>query len=267
MKEYTDGIILYKAEQTEVWNKTSVTDSSLRKYFSENREKFVFPERVKIGEIEVESDTTALMLYDSLKHGSDFASLATRWNEDPDLRSKGGMMGFQIVDTNEVSKQAAALEPGEVSEPIELDNGGYVIVKLYAKEPARRKTFEEAGAEVSNDYQEHISKALEKHWVNTELLYQEARRQGVESSEPFVHQLEDVRRQLANQSYLERTIYSDTGVVTTAQMVEYFRQHASEFLVHENTLKLNVIALNSRDVEFQRVLVDQEFRGVLSEIF
>jgi len=166
MKEYTDGIVLYKAEQTEVWNKTSVTDSSLRRYFSENRDKFAFPERVKIGEIEVESDTTALMLYDSLKHGADFASLATRWNEDPDLRSKGGLRGFQTVDTNEVIKQAAALEPGEVSDPIELDNGGYAIVKLYAKEPARRKTFEEAGAEVSNDYQEHISKALEKQWVD-----------------------------------------------------------------------------------------------------
>jgi len=85
------------------------------------------------------------------------------------------------------------------------------------------------------------------YWVNTELLYQEARRQGVERSDQFVHQLEDVRRQLANQSYLDRTIYSDTGAITPERMQEYFRQHTSEFLVHENTLKLNVIALNSRD--------------------
>jgi peptidyl-prolyl cis-trans isomerase SurA len=166
MKEYTDGIVLYKAEQTEVWNKAVVTDSSLRSYFSENRDKFMFPERVKMGGIEVESDTVALLVYDSLKHGADFASLASRWNTDPDLRSNGGMMGSQIVDTNEVTKQAAALEPGQISEPIELDNGGFAIVKLYSKEPARRKTFEEAGAEVSNDYQDHISKALEKQWVD-----------------------------------------------------------------------------------------------------
>jgi hypothetical protein len=85
------------------------------------------------------------------------------------------------------------------------------------------------------------------HWVNTELLYQEAKHQGVESSEQFVHQFEDIRRQLANQAYLDRTIYSDTGGITPDGMQGYFREHASEFLVHENTLRLNLIALNSRE--------------------
>lgn len=166
MKEYTDGIILYKLEQMEVWNKTSVNDSSLRKYFSENREKFIFPERLRIGEIYVESDTTALMLYDSLKHGADFNSLAAQWTEDADVKAKAGEKGFLIPDTGEIGKQALALGAGEISEPFELDNGGYAIVKLIAKEPARQKTYEEAGAEVSNSYQEHQSKLLEQEWVD-----------------------------------------------------------------------------------------------------
>src|SRR6266481_998664 len=33
------------------------------------------------------------------------------------------------------------------------------------------------------------------YWVNTELLYQEAKRQGVENSPEFTRQLEEVRRQ------------------------------------------------------------------------
>jgi peptidyl-prolyl cis-trans isomerase SurA len=166
MKEYTDGIILYKLEQSEVWNKTTVSDTALRQFFESNREKFKFPERFKIGEIYLEADTTALMLYDSLKHGADFTALASQWNEDPDLKSKSGDKGFITADTDEVSKQAAALAIGDVSEPFELETGGYAIVKLIAKEPARQKTFEEAGAEVSNAYQEHESKMFEQQWVD-----------------------------------------------------------------------------------------------------
>lgn len=85
------------------------------------------------------------------------------------------------------------------------------------------------------------------YWVNTELLYQEATRQGVENSPEFIRQLEDVRRQLANQTFLDRQVYSDTTELTPETMQQYFKQHAPEFQIHENTLKLNLIALNSRD--------------------
>jgi hypothetical protein len=86
------------------------------------------------------------------------------------------------------------------------------------------------------------------YWVNTEILYQEAKRQGVEDSPEFTRQLEEVRRQLANQTFLERSIYSDTAGVSQEAMQQYFREHAREFLVHENTLQLNIVALNSRDL-------------------
>ena len=50
--------------------------------------------------------------------------------------------------------------------PVEIGNGAYMIIKLLAREPAREKTYEEAGAEVSNLYQEHLSKDLEKQWID-----------------------------------------------------------------------------------------------------
>src|ERR1041384_3058580 len=78
------------------------------------------------------------------------------------------------------------------------------------------------------------------YWVNTELLYQEAKRKGVESSG-------EVTRQLARQTFLERYVYADTSDVTLDAVKEYFSRHEAEFQVHENTLKLNLIALNNRD--------------------
>jgi peptidyl-prolyl cis-trans isomerase SurA len=165
MKEYTDGVVLYKAEQLEVWNKTSVTDSGLKSFYDQNRDKFVFPEQVNINEIIFDSDTTALTIYDSLVHGADFAGIASRWNTDAKLREKKGARGLVSVDADEASKRAAKLAIGEISEPVEFEHGGYAIVQLLGKEAPHAKTFEEAGAEVSNQYQESESKRLEESWL------------------------------------------------------------------------------------------------------
>jgi peptidyl-prolyl cis-trans isomerase SurA len=165
MKEYQDGVILFKAEQTEVWNKVVVSDSVLREYFEQNRDKFVWPESVNIKEIHVESDTFALMLYDSLMQGKKFEDLAARYTIHEEMREKGGERGMTPVTSDTLAKIASTMEIDEISPPIEVEDG-YGIIKLVAKEPERQKTFEEAGAEVSNAYQEYQSKSLEREWLD-----------------------------------------------------------------------------------------------------
>jgi hypothetical protein len=49
---------------------------------------------------------------------------------------------------------------------VAVEGGGFAIIKLFGSEPAREKTFEEAGAEVSNAYQEAESKRLEQEWLS-----------------------------------------------------------------------------------------------------
>jgi peptidyl-prolyl cis-trans isomerase SurA len=165
MEDYYDGILLYKAEQQEVWNKTVVTDTALQRYFAENHAKFVMPAKVDMGEIYVESDTLALMVYDSLTHGGDFKAFAERYNLDPELKEKGGRRGMQSVKDDEVAAKAFSLKVGQISEPFAIE-GGFAIVKLFGSEPAREKTFDEAGAEVSNAYQEAEAKRLEQQWLS-----------------------------------------------------------------------------------------------------
>lgn len=166
MKEYNDGIVLYKAEQVEVWSKSVVSDSALKQYYADNKGKFMFPEKVNIGELDVTSDTLGALLYDSLMHGADFAKLSMRHNVDEDLKGKGGERGMLPVDTDEITKLSLGMSIGQVSEPIEIGNGAYTIIKVLARQPAREKSFEEAGPEVSNAYQEHLSKDLEKEWID-----------------------------------------------------------------------------------------------------
>ncbi len=166
LKEYQDGVVLYKAEQLEVWNKIAVSDSMLKQYFEHNRSKFQYPQRVDISQIHCDSDTLAAMVYDSLKNGADFGELAGRYNnDDPDIKAKNGERGLLAIDTDDITQRASQMEIGELSLPIEIEGGGAVIVKLNSKEPAKEKTFEEAGAEVSNSFQENESKRLEDDWL------------------------------------------------------------------------------------------------------
>ncbi|MGA2623177.1 MAG: peptidylprolyl isomerase [Bacteroidota bacterium] len=166
MKEYEDGVVLFKAEQSEVWNNITVSDSALRNYFEQHKSKFMFPERVGYNEIHVSSDTLAFMIYDSLTHGASFGDMAARYNEDPELRSKRGARGLKPLDSDEQAAIATKLKIGEISEPIEMGTGGFSIITAVKRDPPREKTYEEAGAEVSNQYQEFLSKNIEQQWVD-----------------------------------------------------------------------------------------------------
>jgi len=166
MKDYIDGIVLYKAEQLEVWGKSTVTEDDLKEYYEKHKEKYFYPERVNIQVLYFSSDTLAFLVYDSLQKGKKFDELITRYQEFPPPKNADGSRGLEPVDTDEMTQQAATLEVDQYSEPFELEEGGWVIVKLLAKEPPRQKTFEEAGAEVSNHFQEENSKRLEQQWLD-----------------------------------------------------------------------------------------------------
>jgi hypothetical protein len=61
--------------------------------------------------------------------------------------------------------KADSLQVGTFSSPFNY-RGNYTIVRLNKREPARRKTFAEAGTEVSSAFQEYESKRLEKEWLD-----------------------------------------------------------------------------------------------------
>ncbi len=71
----------------------------------------------------------------------------------------------QATRTDERTMKADSLAEGAYSEPFSY-RGNFTIVRLNKKEPARQKTYEEAGTEVSSSFQEYESKRLEKEWLD-----------------------------------------------------------------------------------------------------
>lgn len=95
---------------------------------------------------------------------------------------------------------------------------------------------------VDHQLREYVS-----YWVSTELVYQEAKREGFDNSEQVQRQLEDVHRQLVNRTYLDKQIADDTAAADDQSLRQYYAAHASEFFIREDMIKLNVIAFNNRE--------------------
>ncbi|MBC8042811.1 MAG: peptidylprolyl isomerase [Rhizobacter sp.] len=66
MRDYKDGILLFKNAEEQVWSKATPTDSVAAIYFGEHKSEYQFGERVDISEIVVSSEATAAKIYDEL---------------------------------------------------------------------------------------------------------------------------------------------------------------------------------------------------------
>jgi hypothetical protein len=110
-------------------------------------------------------------------------------------------------------------------------------------------TLEEAKAYIDTTrvpYDDQVQ-AYALHWVNDELIYQEAVRNNIEDDKQFKERLSEAHRQLAIQLFLEQKLESDTSSVSEQSVQEYFQNHAQEFVLDDDVLKLNFITFRSRE--------------------
>jgi len=166
MNDYRAGIYIFKLQEEEVWNKVNIDSASVNNYWNANKEKYAKPEMISFSEIFSLKDSLINLYYESLQEGASFDSLAKLYTERPGKKETSGFYELQDVEFSDFSKEANKLEnAGDYSEPVPF-SGGYSIFKLNERQPTGLKTFEEAKAEVSGEYQEMESKRLEDEYIN-----------------------------------------------------------------------------------------------------
>ncbi|MCX6138028.1 MAG: peptidylprolyl isomerase [Ignavibacteriales bacterium] len=166
MNEYKEGVLLFRAEQAEVWNKVAVNDSLLHIYFDAHRANFTWPDRVNVQEIYLTADSLQAVVSFLLNDQKmPFDSVAVYYNTRETTKDKRGEWGLLPVTTNGLTHRASNMERGQVSQFFPFENG-FSIIKVLERDPARDKTFKEAGTELSSAFQEYESKRLSEAWVN-----------------------------------------------------------------------------------------------------
>ncbi len=196
MKEYEEGILLFKAEQENVWNKVQPTDSVLKKYHAGNRSKYTWADRVNVQEIYVLTDSAAKLVQRSLSGYTldslvakksktksknkkmeyntikiviapiTFDSASIRFNTRGTTLEKRGVWGLQPITTNDLTQRGWTMYEKDSATYFPYD-GGFSFTKVIKKDPAREKTFEEAQSEVSGAFQEYETKRLSDNWYES----------------------------------------------------------------------------------------------------
>lgn len=168
MQEFSDGILLFKVEALEVWNKLKLDSVLAKEYFETVKDDYKTSPSYDLSEIYVLSDSLAADLYKRIQAGEDFDKLAEEHTQRAQHRAKKGKWGLVSIEKNELAKHVASLNIKEaaVLAPFAFEKG-FSIVKVNAYQGIRPKTFEEAIPAFAPKFLDLTQKRLTKEWLDS----------------------------------------------------------------------------------------------------
>ncbi len=155
-------ILINFLRDEEINKKLQVSDEEVEDYYKKHRKEFYVPAKVKLREMFFTSKDTAEKVYQLLKQGLPFDSLAREYSEAVSSK-KGGYVGYITMkdkDKYPYVKQAFKLKEGEFSKPIKLGDGYYILF-VETKKKGYQRTLEQAKSEIEFKLKREKRKALE----------------------------------------------------------------------------------------------------------
>ncbi len=160
--EVKNSVILGKLIDSLTADIGDVDDAAAKKYYEENKDKFVSPEKVRASHILIKvepTDSDSLKaakkqklegILERLKGGEDFAKLAEQYSDCPS-KTSGGDLGYfvrgQMVKPFE--DEAFALKTGELSGIVET-RFGYHVIKVTDRQPESTTPYEKVKDNIVN---------------------------------------------------------------------------------------------------------------------
>ncbi|MBU3742824.1 MAG: hypothetical protein FGM24_11185 [Candidatus Kapabacteria bacterium] len=167
IQEFSDGILLFKVEEQEVWSKLRFDTVEARVFFDTTKAPLMTPAKYAFTEIFVTNDSLAKALRRRVDAGEDIAELAAQLTERSGMRDKRGNHGLLDPAKSKLAAKVRDLAPtaGKVYGPFK-DEFGYSIVRVDNIEQPRRKSFEEALPDLAPLYQDALQKRLQEAWLS-----------------------------------------------------------------------------------------------------
>jgi len=145
------------------------SESQIGDYYAENTQEFEVKEKVKARMITAPDRAAAQSLRERIQGGEDFLALASSENHDGSLAAEAGDLGWFTRDgyvrgvgiDAEFTAAVFAMETGELSEPLDLGEKGWGLVKLEEHEDGHTQSLDEAREEIERRL---LPKVREDHY-------------------------------------------------------------------------------------------------------
>jgi peptidyl-prolyl cis-trans isomerase C len=177
LKKLQRRLTLERLTKQRVYLPSRVGPQELRAYYRQNLGKFQRPEQVRTRlilaavnanaspEAERQAREKIDKVYQQLRAGKDFATLAQQYSDDF-YRVKGGDVGWMHRGSMEPAfeKLAFSLPVGQFSQPFRTPYG-YNVMKVEGREPARLMKFEEVRERLKAELEDNRFTELRQAWV------------------------------------------------------------------------------------------------------
>ncbi|MBK7103946.1 MAG: peptidylprolyl isomerase [Ignavibacteriae bacterium] len=166
MQDYKHGIIIFKLQEDEVWNKMKMDSAAIKNLYEQTKDSYIFPDRVQFKELFSKSDSLIKVYQSELKNGVSFDSLLIKNKLKGRSENLAYVNDLKEVGNNNYAK--AVFELKNIGDYTEIlgDEKGKSIFQLVKKDPSKIKSFEEARAEVTSAYQDIESAQLENDYIS-----------------------------------------------------------------------------------------------------
>jgi peptidyl-prolyl cis-trans isomerase SurA len=174
MKTVREQLMLLRVVDREVRSGVMVSDSDMKRYFQEHRDRFALSEEYTLSQILIKPrspDDTAdarekvREVMTRLKQGEPFEDLAVRFSDGPNA-SHGGQLG--LVRQGEllpgIERTIATLVPGGISDVIETPEG-FHIMRLEDKKPKQFRPYEQVRNEIQGLVFQQKSEDVFQSWL------------------------------------------------------------------------------------------------------
>lgn len=170
LREFRDGILLFKVEEQEIWSKLKFDSTLARTFYDSTKSRYMTENKYDVTEIYCLQDTTAKMVYDkakATKFQNEFEQLAELYTQRAGYREKKGNWGVISVKNSKLAQLVDSQKPvaNEVLQQLPFEKG-YSVVRINATYPPRQKTFEEAIPDFAPQFQDLTQRRLSNQWIN-----------------------------------------------------------------------------------------------------
>ena len=157
MRDFRDGLILFKLMEDSVWTAASMDSVGMRVYFDKNKAQFTYPDRVKVITYSAVSDSLIASVVSTYRDVSPNEGHA--WAIQVPNKAIRIDTTFVEAPSGSIYDRVFEMNMGDISDSIPY-NRGFIALTHAGLDPARPMEFAEARASLLSQYQSEVERRL-----------------------------------------------------------------------------------------------------------